>query len=355
MIASGLHEIRAVFDLMPTEGEEAWANIDARLAAVPAALDGYRDDPAARPPTQGHVVGHAPARRGRRPGAQLDRPGRAATTSSPASSAGCDVDGRCAAQLERARRGAASDAFADVRPLPRRRARAARPRARRPSAASATRSARATSSAPRSTSRRPTPGAGRSSSGIEDEMARGRRPDRARRLASTRRSPRSTPTRPARISGTEAFRDWMQELADRTLDEHGRHALRHPGADPPDRVLPRPDQRRRHLLHRPERGLHPPRPDVVVGARRHRRASPPGARSPPSSTRACPATTCRSRQTAYRSDAAQPLAAADVLGLRPRRGLGAVRRAADGRARLPRRPGRQARHARRPGASGRPG
>ena len=55
-----------------------------------------------------------------------------------------------------------------------------------------------------------------------------------------------------------------------------------------------PDQRRRHLLHRPERGLHPPGPDVVVGARRHRRASPPGARSPPSSTRASRATTSRS-------------------------------------------------------------
>ena len=42
VITSGLHEIRSVFDLMPTEGEEAWSNIDARLAAVPAALEGYR-------------------------------------------------------------------------------------------------------------------------------------------------------------------------------------------------------------------------------------------------------------------------------------------------------------------------
>ncbi len=39
---SGLHEIRQVFDLMPMEGEEAIANIGARLAAVPAALEGLR-------------------------------------------------------------------------------------------------------------------------------------------------------------------------------------------------------------------------------------------------------------------------------------------------------------------------
>jgi uncharacterized protein (DUF885 family) len=39
---SGLHEIREVFDLMPTVGDEAVANIGARLAAVPAAVEGLR-------------------------------------------------------------------------------------------------------------------------------------------------------------------------------------------------------------------------------------------------------------------------------------------------------------------------
>ena len=57
----------------------------------------------------------------------------------------------------------------------------------------------------------------------------------------------------------------------------GRRALRHPRADPPDRVHARAHQRRRHLLHRPLRGLHPSRPHVVVGARRHR-GLPPVAR-----------------------------------------------------------------------------
>ncbi|MCW2832393.1 MAG: hypothetical protein JWN68_346 [Nocardioides sp.] len=52
---SGLHEIREVFDLMPTEGEEAIANIGARLAALPSALEGLRvtlSDEARK----GHVV-----------------------------------------------------------------------------------------------------------------------------------------------------------------------------------------------------------------------------------------------------------------------------------------------------------
>jgi uncharacterized protein (DUF885 family) len=43
VINSGLHQVRSVFDLMPTVGEQAWSNIDARLAAIPAALDGYRE------------------------------------------------------------------------------------------------------------------------------------------------------------------------------------------------------------------------------------------------------------------------------------------------------------------------
>ncbi|QCC78766.1 DUF885 domain-containing protein [Nocardioides daphniae] len=42
VISSGLHSIREVFDLMPTEGEEAWATIAARLEAIPETLTGYR-------------------------------------------------------------------------------------------------------------------------------------------------------------------------------------------------------------------------------------------------------------------------------------------------------------------------
>ncbi|MBG0560889.1 DUF885 domain-containing protein [Actinoplanes aureus] len=42
VISSGLHGLRMVFDVMPTEGDEAVANIAARLNAFPAALEQYR-------------------------------------------------------------------------------------------------------------------------------------------------------------------------------------------------------------------------------------------------------------------------------------------------------------------------
>jgi uncharacterized protein (DUF885 family) len=61
VISSGLHEVRMVFDLMDTgdpHDGEAWSDVAARLAAVPATLDGYRTtlDRAAR-------AGHVSARR----------------------------------------------------------------------------------------------------------------------------------------------------------------------------------------------------------------------------------------------------------------------------------------------------
>ncbi len=42
IITSELHHMRSVFDLMPTEGEEAWSTIDARLSKISAAVDDYR-------------------------------------------------------------------------------------------------------------------------------------------------------------------------------------------------------------------------------------------------------------------------------------------------------------------------
>jgi uncharacterized protein (DUF885 family) len=43
VISSGLHGVRQVFDLMPTDGEQAVANIAARLSQVPTALDAYKE------------------------------------------------------------------------------------------------------------------------------------------------------------------------------------------------------------------------------------------------------------------------------------------------------------------------
>jgi uncharacterized protein (DUF885 family) len=42
VIASELHTVRGVFDLMATDTPDAWDLINARLAGVPGALDGYR-------------------------------------------------------------------------------------------------------------------------------------------------------------------------------------------------------------------------------------------------------------------------------------------------------------------------
>lgn len=41
VVASAMHEIRGVFDLMPTEGEQVVANIAARLGRVPTAIEQY--------------------------------------------------------------------------------------------------------------------------------------------------------------------------------------------------------------------------------------------------------------------------------------------------------------------------
>ena len=168
-----------------------------------------------------------------------------------------------------------------------------------------------------------------------DVDARGRPP--RRRPGAGRARPRGLPRLDAGAGRPHHRRD-------------GRRALRHPRPDPAHRVHARADQRRRHLLHRPVRGLRAPGPDVVVGARRHR-GLPPLARGHDRLPRGRPGPSPPGRADRLPQRHPQPLAAADVLVQRPRRGLGALRRAADGGARLPRRPGRPARHARRPVAA----
>jgi uncharacterized protein (DUF885 family) len=58
VIVSELHEVRSVFDLMDTSTEEGWRAVADRLAAVPAALDAYR-----RTLTEAADRGHVSARR----------------------------------------------------------------------------------------------------------------------------------------------------------------------------------------------------------------------------------------------------------------------------------------------------
>ncbi|NUT37225.1 MAG: DUF885 domain-containing protein [Hamadaea sp.] len=58
VIASAIHGVRQVFDLMPTEGDEAAANIAARMAAVPAAVEQYK-----RTLLEAAAQGHVSSRR----------------------------------------------------------------------------------------------------------------------------------------------------------------------------------------------------------------------------------------------------------------------------------------------------
>ncbi|MCY7396397.1 MAG: DUF885 domain-containing protein [Nocardioides sp.] len=55
VIDSPLHELRMAFDLMSTDDEVAWAHIDARLAGMPGALEGWRTT-LREESTVGHVV-----------------------------------------------------------------------------------------------------------------------------------------------------------------------------------------------------------------------------------------------------------------------------------------------------------
>jgi uncharacterized protein (DUF885 family) len=54
VISSGLHHVRGIFDLMPLTGEQAASNIAKRMAAVPKALDEYRQT-VIRAADDGHI------------------------------------------------------------------------------------------------------------------------------------------------------------------------------------------------------------------------------------------------------------------------------------------------------------
>ena len=216
-IASGLHEVRQVFDLMPTEGEQAWRNIDARLAAVPEAPRRAT----ARTLAEEADAGQRLRRRqyaavAGQVGAWTGRSGDGGDFFA-ALVAGCESTG-CAPDLEQ-------HAAAATRPSTRfgrflqRRAAAARTRARTRAAASSYELAsryflgaavdldetyawgwRGAQAASRT--RWPRPPTGSCPGASYAEAVAHLDADPARR-----------------IEGREAFRDWMQELADRTVAE----------------------------------------------------------------------------------------------------------------------------------------
>ncbi len=204
------------------------------------------------------------------------------------------------------------------------------------SGASATRWPRATSSAPPSTWTRRTPGAGREVLRLEAEM--GGSPGRSCPAApSSRPSPRSRPTRPGGSpAGRTSGPGCRTTPTARSAELHGTHF-----------DIPEPARRIEAMIAPtsgggiyytgPSEDWTQAGPDVVVPSRTASTSSRPGRRSPPSTTRACPAITCRSQPGGTtETDRLNRWQRTAVLGLRARRGLGAVRRAADGGAGLPR-------------------
>ena len=317
---------------MPTDTEEDWATIARRLGKVPTALEQW--------------VGATRARRGRGPvrspppGPRLHRPvrrsSRPTTASSPASSPGpgpVDADPEPGLRSRPRRRAStqAAAAYGQLGDQLRDRLLDRAPECGCRRAGSATSSPPGPSSARPSTSTRPTPGARRRWPGSPPRWRRsptGSGP--ARRVKEAIAAPRRRPGLPAR-------RHRRPQGLDAGAGRRGHRAplrdpLRHPRAGAPHRVPHRPDEHRRHLLHRPERRLQPARPDVVVGPegghpvrhlaradhrlpRGRPRASPPGRPDdlPPRDPQQVPPD--------------------DVVDLRLRRGVGPVRRAAHGRAR----------------------
>ncbi|HSE70750.1 MAG TPA: DUF885 domain-containing protein [Nocardioidaceae bacterium] len=215
VITSGLHDLRQVFDLMSTDGEEAWAHIDARLAAVPETLDGYRAtlEQAAR-------EGHVSARR------QLTEVAGQVRAWTGQEGEGGDffgtlvassgIDGALRDRLDR-HAAAARDAFAG---LGRFLAEDLAPRGREVEAAGrelyslgsryflgATVDLEETYRWGWEELKR-----------IEDEMARVA--DKIVPGGTVDEAVAALDADPARrISGKDAFRDWMQQLADRTIEE----------------------------------------------------------------------------------------------------------------------------------------
>ena len=339
---------------MPTATADDWAIVAARLAGVP--------DGAGR-------LHRLAAARGLARRRQRAPPGRGGRRRSPPSNDGPDG---FFAKLRRSAPGptpaagdslrptstrapaAAGGAYGELATFLRDGAAAAGARGRRGRTRSGTRCTRARSSAPASTWTRPTSGASTSWPGIDRRDARDRGrgsspgPSVPEAMAHLDNDPArsSRHRRPAGAGCRSKSDDAVAALADTHFDIP--EPIRAPG------MPHRADRLRRHLLHRPERGLQPAGPHVVVGARRRHRVLDL-ARADDRLSRGRPRPSPADRADGVPQRAAQPLAPAGVVGQRARRGLGALRRAADGRPGLPRRPGRLPRHARLPGDAGRAG
>ena len=263
VIDSWVQYVREIFDLMPTEGEEAAVNIARRMAAVPEAYRQFSRPCSTRPET---AVPRPGCRSRRSPGSAPTGPAPGDSFYSGLAAAAHRGSGLAARGAGRGRRrgdgrhrrarclpqpGAAAAGQGEgclrargLRPglalLPRYRRRSAgglclelggdRPAARRAG-----------------TGQQPHPAWSHSGGGCGDP---GRRPGPAHRGA-------------GELPRLDAGASRAHHLGAE------RQALRHPGVRAPDRGHDRPRRRRRDLLHRTFGGLVPAWADVVVGAGRH--------------------------------------------------------------------------------------
>ncbi len=259
VIASPAQELRNVFDLMPTDTIEDWSVIADRLAAVPAAIGGYVETL-----REGIATGVVPARRqvteviGQIARYTADN-GFFATYAADAAPAEGGLPASLAKTLAD-HAGAARVAYDELADFLR------------------------TELAPAASE---TDAVGRELYQLHSRVFLGAEIDLdetyewgleelARMVAEREREPpgrdrrrgggvpreRREPQAPRhrRASGVDAGDERPRRRGTR------EDALRHPRADPAPGVHDRPDQRGRHLLHRPDRRLLAPGPDVVVGA-----------------------------------------------------------------------------------------
>ena len=286
-ISSWVQRVREVFDLMPTQGEEAAINITRRMAAVPR-LSGSCPRPCSTRP--GMAAARPGGRSRRSPGSARPGPGRGIPLYSGLAGRLTAVPDSLRGELGAAARAATAataglGAFLD---------RELMPLAREKDACGPevyTRASRYFLGAAVDL-RRPTPGAGRSSPGCGP---RWRGSDLVRPGATVAEAMAILDEDPARrVEGRENFRAWMQELAGHTISElHGTHF-----------DIPRP-------AHRIEAVIAPANDGGIwytgpsedwsgpggCGGRCQTalRLSPPGRKSRSSTTRAFPAITCRYR------------------------------------------------------------
>ena len=283
------------------------ANIAARLAGFPAALDGYRATlPSAA--DAGHVVGERQSPRSPS-SAQLDRAGGPSGDFFPDLVAGRRTVG-AGDELPR-RAGAATAAYAEFGAFLRDElAPPGADRGRRAERyALASRYFLGAADRPRRDLRLGLRGAGpaRRRDARGDRIVAGRR-------ASTTRWRRSTPTRRA-----GSRQGGVPRLDAGSSPTRPSPSCTAPTSTSPSRSAGSSAASRRPATAAiyytgPSEDFSRPGPDVVGGARGHRPRSPPGARSRPSTTRACPGHHLQVAQTRAPRRAAQPLAAAAVLG-----------------------------------------